>query len=154
MMETSGALMHIKKSSKLTQDVMSRASILGTPIKILGSDGIRINENVYDLTPEVYKALTSTSFSGKTMKEESIILMMDKIINDLSYTGVGDRDSKRKTFFTIGLPERVEDNQNKAFDEIDLEGQGVKIIIASNIIGIYDRLKGLLGLKLSGHTDT
>ena len=36
----------------------------------------------------------------------------------------------------------------------DLEGQGVKIIIPSNIIDIYTRFEILLGLKLSGHTDT
>ena len=35
-----------------------------------------------------------------------------------------------------------------------LEGQGVKIIIPSNIIDIYTRLEVLLGLKLSGHSDT
>ena len=35
----------------------------------------------------------------------------------------------------------------------DLEGQGIKIIIPSNIIDIYTRLQALLGLKLSGHTD-
>ena len=39
------------------------------------------------------------------------------------------------------------------FDELDL-GQGVKIIIPSNIIDIYTRLEILLGLKSSGHTDT
>ena len=36
----------------------------------------------------------------------------------------------------------------------DLQGEGVKIIIPSNIIDIYTRLEILLGLKLSGHTDT
>ena len=35
-----------------------------------------------------------------------------------------------------------------------LQGEGVKIIIPSNIIDIYTRLEILLGLKLSGHTDT
>ena len=35
-----------------------------------------------------------------------------------------------------------------------MEGQGVKIIIPSNIFDIYTRLQGLLGLHLSGHTDT
>ena len=36
-----------------------------------------------------------------------------------------------------------------------LKGRGVeKIIIPSNIIDIYARLENLLGLKLSGHTDT
>ena len=36
----------------------------------------------------------------------------------------------------------------------DLQGEGVKIIIPSNIIDIYTRLEILLGLKLSRHTDT
>ena len=36
----------------------------------------------------------------------------------------------------------------------DLESQGVKFIIPSNIIDVYTRLEFLLGMKLSGHTDT
>ena len=65
-----------------------------------------------------------------------------------------------KTFFTITLPKLVEDIQNRTFDEItldsdsDLQGEEVKIIIPSNIDDIYTRLQILLGLKLSGHTDT
>ena len=39
-------------------------------------------------------------------------------------------------------------------DSSDLEVQGGKINIPSNIIDIYTRLEILLGLKLSGHTDT
>ena len=39
-------------------------------------------------------------------------------------------------------------------DSSDLEGEGLRIIIPSNIIDIYNRLEVLLGLKLSGHTDT
>ena len=34
------------------------------------------------------------------------------------------------------------------------QGEGVKIIIPSNIIDIYTRLEILRGLKLSGHSDT
>ena len=40
------------------------------------------------------------------------------------------------------------------FKKRDLEGQGDKIIILSNKIDIYTRLEVLLGLKISGHTDT
>ena len=40
------------------------------------------------------------------------------------------------------------------FNKRNLKGEGVKIIIPSNIIDIYTRLEILLGLKLSGHTDT
>ena len=35
-----------------------------------------------------------------------------------------------------------------------LEGQGVKIILPSNISDIYTRLEVLLGIKMSGHTVT
>ena len=80
-------------------------------------------------------------------------------IRDLGYYGTGDRDSKRKKFLTKKLPKLVEDIQNKTLDEItdnsdDLRGEGLKIIIPSNIIDIYTRLEILLGLKLSVHTDT
>ena len=93
------------------------------------------------------------------MKNENDILMMNNIINDLGYTGVGDKKSNIKTFFTTILPKLVENVQNKSFDEIiddsdDLQGEVLKIIIPSNIIDIYTRLEILLGLKLSGHTDT
>ena len=37
----------------------------------------------------------------------------------------------------------------------NVEGEGIeKIIIPFNIIDVYTRLEVLLGLKLSGHTDT
>ena len=108
----------------------------------------------------MYKALSYPRYNGKTMKNENDILMMDSIIRDLGYTGLGDRDSKRKTFFTKTFPKLAEELQNKTFNEItddsnDLQGQGVhRIIIPYNIINIYTRLEILLGIKLSGHTDT
>ena len=79
---------------------------------------------------------------------------MNNILRDLGYTGIGDKQSKRKNFLTVTLPELVEEIQNKTFNEIDLESQGIKTLIPSNIIDIYTRLEILLGLKLSGHTDT
>ena len=78
------------------------------------------------------------------MKNENEILMMKNNLNNLGYTGIGDRDSKRKTFFTKTLPKLVEKIQNKTIEEItddsdDLLGNGVKIIIPSDIIDIYTR---------------
>ena len=133
--------------------------MFGIPIHTLGVGRIQINDNVYDLTPEIYKALSSTSNTGKTMKNENDNLMINNIISDLGYTGIGDRHSNKKTFFTKTLPKLVEEIQNKTFDEItddsdNLKGEGVKPIIPSNKIDIYTRLEILLKLKLSGHTDT
>ena len=149
-----GSLVNTHISSKITQDDFGQANILGIPIQISGGDRITITNNFYDITPEIYKALSSTSYNGKTMKNESDISMMNNIIKDLDYTGKGDTSIKRKKNFTIELPRRVEEIQNKTFDETNLEGQGVKINKPSNINDIYTRLEILLGLKLSGHTDT
>ena len=108
----------------------------------------------------MHEALSYTGYTVNTMKNESDILMMNNIKNDLGYTCLRDYPSKRKTFFTKTLPNLVEEIQNKTFEGItldfdsDLQGEGVKIIIPSNIIDIYTRLEILLGLKLSGHTDT
>ena len=153
MTKTLGRLMSSANSLKITSSP-SGASILGVPVYTLGGDRIQIKGNIYDLTPEIYKALSDTGYTGKNMKNEYDILMMNNIINDLGYTGIGDKPSKRKKFFTKTLAKLVEDVQNRTFDEIDLEGQGLKINIPSNIIDIYTRLEVLLGLKLSGHTDT
>ena len=152
MTKTLGRLMSSANSLKIIS-TPSGASILGVPIITLGGDKLRIRGNDYELTPEIYKALSYTGYDGKSMKNENDILMLNNIIRDLGYTGIGDNKSKRKTFFTETLPKLVEDIQNKTFEEIDLEGQGVKIIIPSNIIDIYTRLEVLLGLKLSGHSD-
>ena len=93
------------------------------------------------------------------MKNEDDILTMYNIVRDIGYTGVDDKKSNKKTFFTKTLPKLVDVIHNKTFDEItddsdDLQGEGAKIIRPSNIIGIYTTLEILLGLKLSGHTDT
>ena len=158
MTKTLGRLMSSLNSLKITAS-SSGPKILGVPIYTLGGDRIQIKVNIYDLTPEIYKALSDTGYTGKDMKNENDILMMNNIINDLGYTGIGDKPSKRIKFFTITLPKLVEEIQNRTFEEInvdsdDLQGEGVKIIIPSNIIDIYTRLEVLLGLKLSGHTDT
>ena len=153
MTKTLGRLMSTTNSLKIIS-TPSGASILGVPINTLGGDRIQIKDNIYDLTPEIYKALSYTGYTGENLKNENDILMLYNIVSDIGYTGIGDIKSKRKIFLTENLPKLVEDIQNRTFDEIDLEGQGVKTIIPSNIIDIYTRLEVLLGLKLSGHTDT
>ena len=63
-------------------------------------------------------------------------------------------NNRKKTFLTDTLPKLVEEIKNNTFNEIDIEGQGLKVFIPSNKIDIYTRLEILLGLKLRGHTDT
>ena len=159
MTKTLGRLRSCSNSLKIIPSP-SGATFLGVPINLLGGDRIQIKDNIYDLTPEIYKAPSYTGYTGNTMKNEADSLLMNNIKNDLGYTGLRDYPSKRKTFLTKTLPRLVEEIQNKTFEEItrdsdsDLQGQGVNIIIHSNIIDIHTRLEILLGLKLSGHTDT
>ena len=158
MTKTLGRLMSSANSVKI-KSTPSGATILGVPIYTLGGDTLQIKDNVYDLTPEIYKMLSDTGYTGENIKNENDILMMYNIIKDSGYRGIGDKPSKRKTFSIEKLPKLVDENQNKTFEEItdnsdsDLQGEGVKIIIPSNIIDIYTRLEVLLGLKLSGHSD-
>ena len=76
MREMIGSLMISRNSVKITQDESGRANILGVPIQISEADTIKTNKNIYELTPEIYKALSSTTYTGKTMKNEDDILTM------------------------------------------------------------------------------
>ena len=114
MTKTLGRLMSSANSLKI-KSTTSGATILGVPIITLGGDRIQIKDNIYDLTPEIYKALSYTGYDGKTMQNENDILMMNNIIRDLGYTGIGDYKSHRKTFLTETLPKLVEEIQNKTY---------------------------------------
>ena len=83
MKETLGALMNSRCSLKIMQDDSDRASVLRIPIHTLGGGGLKINHNIYDLTPEVYQTLSSTSYTGKNMKDEIDLLKINNIINEL-----------------------------------------------------------------------
>ena len=97
-METLGASMDSKNTLKLIQDGTGRASILRIPFYTLGCNRIRINDNICDLTPEIYKKLSSTFHTGKTMKIYIDNSMMSNIMKDFGYTGIGDRIRKEKHF--------------------------------------------------------
>ena len=92
MTKTLGRLRSSADSLK-TKSTPSGATNLGVPINKLGGDRIHIKDNIYDLTPEIYKALSYTGYTGNTMKNEADILMMNNIIRDLGYTGIGDYKS-------------------------------------------------------------
>ena len=104
MTKTLGRLMSSANSLRIKSSP-SGASILGVLIHTLGGDKLRKRDNDYEVTPEIYKVPSYTGCTGKTMKNENDIPMMNKNINDLGYTGYGDRDSKTKTFFTKILHE-------------------------------------------------
>ena len=95
-----GSLMNSQNYLKITQDESGRANILGVPFRISEVDTKKINENIYELTPEINKSLTYPTDTGETMKNENDILMMNNIVRDQGCTGIGDRYSKGKNYFS------------------------------------------------------
>ena len=61
---------------------------------------------IYDSTPEIYKALSWTSYTTKTMKNDSEDIIEDNIKNHSPYTSNGDKPSKGKSFLLIDLPKK------------------------------------------------
>ena len=66
MREMSGSSMTSRNFFKITQDEFGQANLLGVSNQILAGDSIKINDNTYDLFPEIYKSVPSTSYTGKT----------------------------------------------------------------------------------------
>ena len=79
MTKTLGRLMSSSNALKIKPSP-SGATILGVPINTLGGDRIQIKDNIFDLTPKIYKALSFTGYTGNAMKNENDILMMNNTI--------------------------------------------------------------------------
>ena len=125
------------------------------PIKMLRGTKVEINENIYNITPGLQKVLVDQSYdTAKSMTDKDNLIFRDS----LQKTGYYNR--KRTKGRLSGRDRCIQsdlDNDVIKILNLDakLKGRGVKkTIIRSNIIDIYSRLEILLGLKLSGHTDT
>ena len=125
------------------------------PIKSPGGTKIQVNENEYDLTKGIRNVLTKKTYkSVKSLNDNETVVLRDF----LSKTGYYNRKPTKGK--PSGLDNYIKndlDDDVRKFLDLDtkLKGKGIeKFIIPSNIIDIYTRLEILLGLKLSGHTDT
>ena len=128
----------------------------------LGGNRVRINNVDYNFTPELQTASNDTrhNLNNNYMHDENI----DKILKNLGYDNTKNSNSKRTEFVSKDLEKRVDKYRNHPLaipanenedESDDLEGQGIETInIPSNNIDNYIRLEVLLGLKLSGHTNT
>ena len=105
-----------------------------------------INEKIYDITQGIQKVLTKTSKIPQKKLNDKDRDTINKVLESPDFENYkairGESKSGRYKQSKTKLRKR------------NLESQGVKIIIPSNIIDIYTKLDLSLGLKLSGHTDT
>ena len=146
MSETSNSL-------KLIKDEDEKFSILGISIKSLGGDKVLVDgNNIYEFTTEIHKALSNENYTGKSTKNINDKKTLYNFLTDIGYNGRLDAKTSQKKFFR-GLINQFRNMKKE--DAIDLKGEGIeKIIIPSKITDIYTRLEILLGLKISGHTNT
>ena len=132
---------------KIREDIDGQRYWNNLPIEILGDSRIKIEGKNFNITPNLQNVFTDTtgkSLEKLTKKENQTYKKLSNTPNYKNYRPkYGEFNSGRyKTTENLLKPN-------------NLQGRGIeKIIIPSNIIDIYTRLEVLLGLKLSGHTDT
>ena len=122
----------------------------GFPIEKIGGKKLEIDEKIYDITPGIQKVLTDTSNIHLKKLNDKDREIFNKFLESLDFENykaicVEFKSGRYKHFKTIF---------KKPVNNSNLEGQGVKVIIPSNLIDIYTRLEVFLGLKLSGHSKT
>ena len=71
LQNTFKSLSEAPNSLKLNKDKDDNLSILGVPFRSLGADKVKTNDNIYEFTPEIHKALSNSSYTGKSMKNEN-----------------------------------------------------------------------------------
>ena len=131
------------------------------PIRAKGENRISIKDQEYNINPIFQTYFTNTKQTTKHMDDEdkSTVYDIQKNTGFYSMKHTKGLNSARMKDALYILPREIAKIRNPFLPAIEtesdnLQGGGVKIIIPSNIIEIYTRLEILLGLKLSGHTDT
>ena len=118
----------------------------GFPVEKMGGNKLKINEKIHNITPGFQKVLTETSNIPLKKLKDKDREIFNNILESLDFENYKPIRGESKS----GRYKQSKSNFNKR----NLQGEGVKLIIPSNIVDIYTRLEVLLGLKLSGHTDT
>ena len=151
-----------KKFFKVTEDdgKVYWKEVLINP---LGNKRISIKDREYDISPDIQAYFTNTKLTTKFLDNFEKEGVFDILQNFGFYDNIPEIGFKaaRMKDALYDLPKAIDKNRNPPLPTIEsvenssvLEGLGIKIIIPNKIFDIYTRLEVLLGLKLSGHTDT
>ena len=119
----------------------------GVPIEIPGDSRVKIKGKNFNITPNLQNVFTDTT--GKSLKklDKTENRTYKKLLQTLDF------ENYRPKYGKINSGRYK--NTINILNPINLQGKRIeKIITPSNIIDIYTRLEVLLGLKLSGHTNT
>ena len=116
---------------------------------------VEINDNKYNISTSIQKVVVDAEYKTAKLMNDMDKLAFRDILQKTNYYSripTKGRMSGRDEYNKSDLDNDVRGILNK---DTKLIGRGIgKNIIPSNIIDIYTRLEVLLGVKLSGHTDT
>ena len=82
------ALLLSRISLKVDQSASGHPNILSLPIQILVTNTLKIGDNFQKLTDERFKTLSSTGYSGTSIKK-SDIPTLSNLFDDCLYSGIG-----------------------------------------------------------------
>ena len=141
--------------SKTRHDSQQGWMINNHPIKPIRGTEAEINKIKNYISPGIQKVFTDTSYNtAKSMNDTEKLVFRD-ILQKTDYykrLPTKGRMSGRDRYIKYQLDNEVSRILNL---NTKLKGRGVeKIITPFNIVDIYTRLEILLGLRLSGHSDT
>ena len=156
-------LSFMKKSKNFFKLVQDGKDVFWNKTPIIPQENrVNIKGMEFDIKPNIQNYFTNTKLTTKNMNDEDKLIVYNILKNIGFYSMRHTKGLKSARFKDAKyiLPNKIDKIQNPPLPAIEnetniLEGDGVqKIIIPSNIIDIYNRLEVLLGLRLSGHTDT
>ena len=120
---------------------------------------ISIKDEEYDINPNIQAYFTITKLTTKPTNDEEKSSVYE-ILKNIGFYSMRQKKwlkSARMQNALHNLPKEIAKFQTPTLPALenvsdDLQGEGVKFIIPSNVNYFYTRLEILLGLKLSGHT--
>ena len=156
-------LTHMKGNKKFFKLLEKDGEVLWNkiPIKALGENRISIKNQEFDITPKIRAYFSNTKLTSQILdnfEKETIFNILQKV-GFYSMRHTKKLQSARLKDASSNLPTEIDKIRNPTLPTIEnesnnLEGEGLKNIFPFKIIDICNRLKILLGLQLSGHTDT
>ena len=119
----------------------------GLPIQTPHDSIVEVEGKKFNITPNLQNVFTDTTGDSLKNLTKTENKTYKKLLQTLDYENYRPKQGE----YNSGRYKKTEN----ILKPNNLQGRGIeKIIIPSNIIDIYTRLEVLLGLKLSGHTDT
>ena len=164
LLDTLAFMKKTKNFFKLREDEDGKVYWNEVLINPLGNNRFSFNDHEYDTSLDIQAYFTNTKLTTKILDDFEKEIVFDILQNVGFYDNIpkiGFKAARMKDALK-DLPKAIDKIRNPPLPTIenveyssDLEGRGIeKIIIPSNVIDIYTRLEVLLGLKLSGHSDT